>query len=486
MPCVRSQPSRSARARRARSIASGARAKVGALVACLASTLLGVPSVSAHGAVPRASAPLASGASGVALVQLTRGLAVRAADGFRYYCPAHWDDNENDLAAPLAPGAALLALASGLYLVSADGSVTNYPEPDLGITVALASTSTAAYALSLRASTYEVRRISADHSDLLWSAPQSAGDWLTLGASDQSLLLLGLDRGKLSQLALSSTGSELGRATAAVGMDALTVQAQLVGSTPYVIVQYESGDRIELGRIASGQWSSLARATGNLAGPIQTSDGKLLVAIDGALASFDDEHVTPVGGSDFVTGLARFGDDSYASVRQGLALITAGRPAAVVFDFATLAEPLYSALSPAERTACVTSWQHLQVDLVASGFTGLDPTRDAGAQLDGAAGPASATPDASPPPPHVGAAGSDADAGAASASADPHAAHDAAIAAGEPAGSGGGGGCTVGAAHSPARDGALACALLALGALRRGRRPTRERRPKMGTRSNVG
>ena len=378
------------------------------MLAGLCGVLSSAPLARAHGIVPRAATPLSQDATGIALVQLTRGLALRAEAGFRYYCPAGWDGSENAPAAFLPGGPAVVALQSGLVLVAADGTATPYPERNLGSTVALASASSGAYALSLKDARYELRRLASDHSELLWSDAQTEGKWNALAASEQTLVLFRLGVDRLSQLLLSTSGVAQDKTSAAVPSDTVSLTPQLIGATPYAIVQSDSGDRIELGRIAQGQWVSLARATGNLGGPILTTDGALMVAVDGVLSLLSDDKLGAALESEFVTGLASFDGHGYAAVRSGLRALTGTQLGAQVFDFGTLAGPLYTGLTPPERTSCLASWQHLQVDLVAAGLVRLDApdagldddagvlALDAGSKLADAQVGAHLSPDASP------------------------------------------------------------------------------------------
>lgn len=355
----------------------------------LLSAWLAPSSAAAHGLAPRALAPLLQDDRGVGLVRLTRGLARRSDSGFSYFCPSHWDGYESapvtSLPAPTesAPAArsstgAVLALPSGLVVLGADGSSTPYPEPDLGSIVALASSQSAAYALAVREARYELRRLAPAQSQLVWSAPESEGDWLALGAGERSLLLLGLDGGRLTQLELGTSGDELSRGHADVGVDTLSVEAVIAGDTSYALVRSESGDRLELGRIVADRWLALVQAVGNLSGPVETGDGKRLLARDGALVSLDGEPLGAPSDSEFVAAVASVDGKVYASVRDGLRVLTGAQLGALVFDFATLHGPETGGLSPPEKTTCENAWQHLQVDLVAAGLIGVETALDAG------------------------------------------------------------------------------------------------------------
>ncbi|MEY4512497.1 MAG: hypothetical protein RLZZ450_4619 [Pseudomonadota bacterium] len=351
---------------------------LGAALLALYSAWLAPSSAAAHGIAPRALAPLQQAADGVRLVRLTRGLAWRADDGFRYFCPAHWDGSENVPVSSMAEDLAVLALPNGLFLLGPDGSSTPYPEPNLGNVVALASAANGAYALALRGDRYELRRLARDKSELLWSSAQSEGLFTALGAGESVLVLMGLRAGVLTQLTLRSDGSELARVQAEVGADSLSVEAAVAGTTAYAIVSSESGDRIELGRIADNRWRSLAQAVGNLSGPVADTDGKLFVAVDGALASFEGEQVVAKPATAFVTAVASANGRLYASVREGLRVLSGGALDDLVFAFEELAGPRTDLLAPPDRTACESAWQHLQVDLVAAGLLGVEASRDAG------------------------------------------------------------------------------------------------------------
>lgn len=353
----------------------------------LASAWLVPSPVAAHGIAPRALGPLQRDAEGIHLVRLTRGLAMRSDGGFRYFCPSHWDGSESVPVTSSPGGAVVLALPSALFLVGPDGDSAPYPETGLGNVVALASADDGAYALAVNGERYELRRLLRDKSELLWSAAQRDGLFTALAAGEGTLLLLGLESGVLHQLTLRSDGSELSRAQADVGADALTVEAHVAGGTGYTIVTSESGDRIELGRIVDNRWLSLAQAVGNLSGPVAASDGKLFVALDGALASFDEEKVVPTRGTAFVTDVAVADGVLYASVREGLRVLAGGTLGDLVFAFQDLRGPRSDTLAPPERATCEGAWQHLQVDLVAAGLLGVDGARDAGAPsvLDAAA-----------------------------------------------------------------------------------------------------
>jgi hypothetical protein len=360
------------------------RSLLAAAVLALGSAWLRPSLAAAHGIAPRALAPLLHDADGLLrLVQLSRGLAWRSADGFHYFCPSHFDGSESLPVAALPGGSAALALPSGLFLIGLDGSTTPYPEADLGSVLALASSDDASYALLLRGDRYELRRLALEESQLLWSGAQTDGVFTALGASDDTLVLFGVDAGVLSQLTLDSGGKELSRGKADVGADTLSVEAHVAGATPYAIVQSESGDRIELGRIAGDHWLSLAQAVGNLSGPVVAPDGKLFIAVDGALASFDDEKVAIESDTEFVTAVAVADGKLYASVRDGLRELSAHTLGDMVFSFETLRAPIITTLSPTERTACDGAWQHLQVDLVAAGLLGVDTPLDGGVATPG-------------------------------------------------------------------------------------------------------
>jgi hypothetical protein len=67
--------------------------------------------------------------SRVSALQLTNGLALREADGFRYICPALWG-NDNTWPMASLPGQGLVvAASSGFFLVDAPGHVTPHPDP---------------------------------------------------------------------------------------------------------------------------------------------------------------------------------------------------------------------------------------------------------------------------------------------------------------------------------------------------------------------
>lgn len=350
--------------------------------ALLLACTLSAGQVQAHGLPPRALSPLSAAGSSLQLVQLTRGLALRTGRDFHYFCPSLWDGNENAPAAYIPNGPAVLALATGLITIAPDGASAPYPESELGTIIALAASETALYALALHGEQYELRSIGATRSQLLWSADQSAGDWLTLSAGASALQLLGLTNGTLTQLELDSAGAPRQTQHAVVPVGTLSAQAQIAGTTLYVILQFESGDHIELGRVVGDSWVRVCQATSTLAGPIDTEDGQRLIGVDGELATFEGEQLAVIDDAAEVTGLWRFAGASYASVKAGLRVLGASQPRESVFEIGLLLPPT------TESSVCAASWGHLQVDLVAAGLIDVS-------QPD--AGPPVVAPDAAVP-----------------------------------------------------------------------------------------
>lgn len=367
-----------------------------ALVAGAVTVLFALRPVSfarAHGDPPEALGAVASDADGASLVRLNEGLALRTAEGFRYLCPALWEEDAIVPADSIPGGPAVIGAASGLWLVSAQGSVSRHPDPAAaGRVLALAASAGGLFALLQSGDLYQVLRVEAERVAVLFGGTQP---WDDLAASERSLQLVRLLSGHVYEQRLSLTGDAIAQDDAAVAADAAAVFARLAGDVGYAIV-LRSSLAAELGRIEDGSWRSLR--TGHvLAGPVETAAGERFVAVDGELARFDDEVGQPLDEPASVTCLRRHFELAYACSDRGLRALSPSGLGDSLFELADLGPPDLAQIPRDQRDACWLQWQRYEVDLRSVGIMPRAPDSADGGAPDAGARPAGERPDAGAP-----------------------------------------------------------------------------------------
>ncbi len=315
---------------------------------------------------------VASDADGPSVVRLNEGLAMRAADGWRYLCPALWGEDAVAPALSIPDGPAVIGGGSGLLLVSPQGAVTRHPDgAAAGRVLALAASAGGLFALRQSGDLYQVLRVDRDEVAVLFGDTRP---WDDLAAGDDSLQLVRLDRDQLRELHLSLAGDTLAEHTAAAPAASVAMLARLEGDAAYALV-LTSSLAGELGRIEQGAWRPLV--TGRLlAGPIETAGG-WFVAADGELGRFDDERMLPLDEAARATCLRSHGELDYACSDRGLRALAPSGLAGWLFELGELGPPDLDRVPQEQRETCTLQWQRYEVDLRAVGIRPSGP--DAGA-----------------------------------------------------------------------------------------------------------
>jgi MYXO-CTERM domain-containing protein len=344
----------------------------------------------AHGLVPAPQSILASDAKGVRAVRLTEGLALRTDRGFEYVCPAAWGgDYAFTLAAALPDGKIAVATGAGLAVRAEDGTFAESTDPlASGRVLAFAQTPQTLYALYQRGTTTELIAFGETRSHVAYD--DSRG-WSDVVASDGELLLVRFDGTSIHELRLSRDARSeevIGQKRAEAPEGTAAVFARLAGGTSYVVAAVNGGLALDLGRIEDNAFHLLRTAGANVAGPLDTADGHRFVAIDGALARFDGDHLDELDEAASVTCLGRDGARSYACTRSEIRALDAGGLGATLFDITRLQDPDPSIVPEPLRSECGAQWDHFRFDLVASGveLTGPDAGTDADASTPSDAG----------------------------------------------------------------------------------------------------
>jgi hypothetical protein len=320
--------------------------------------------VHAHGGDPaQALSIVASDAQGPVVVRLNEGLAVRRPEGFRYVCPVLWGEEEAVPALSIPGGPALIGASTGLFILGSDGSVTRHPDPAAaGRVITLAASQHGLWAL--RAGTlFEVIEVRADTLRVLWSDIQR---WEDMALTTEAATLLRLDSGRLVEQRLPLAGGAPTESKVALTTNAANVRARSAGDASYALLLTNTL-MSELGRIEDERWHVLLRA-GTVAGPIETKEGQRFVALDGVLARFDDEQLSPLAETARVSCLGRTGELSYACVASGLRALRAAGLGESLFALEDLRAPDLSQVAEAERAACSLQWQRYTVDLLRLGI----------------------------------------------------------------------------------------------------------------------
>jgi hypothetical protein len=343
----------------------------------------------AHGQAPAVLSVADQDDAGPLALRLGQGMALRQGLAWHFICPTRFQGEAQDPADALPGGGVAIGTAGGLWIMRRDGALAPHPDPGAAGSriVALTSSEAGLFGLRSRTDLYDVVQIDADRVRVLFTDTRA---WSDIGIADGYLVLVRYEGAALETLALSLEGQMLAQAQAPLPATPVAAFARPIADLPYIVVGFV-GAAYELGRIEQGAWRILQEAGGNLAGPLQTADGKRFIAVEGALASFDAETVTPSSDpSSFVIGLRRLGSRSYACTTDGVRDVGSEGLGAQRFTFAELLPPQLDDLQGDQRMSCNLEWQHLLLDLRSNNIAVFDPTK---------------VPEAAPTPTTAGAAG---------------------------------------------------------------------------------
>jgi hypothetical protein len=337
--------------------------------------------VQAHGSDPaRALSIVAADAHGASVVRLNEGLAVRRPEGWRFVCPELWGEDAVVPAQSIPGGPVLIGASTGLFVMHDDGEVVRHADPGAaGRVIALGASSAGLFALRAQGA-YEVLAVEAHSVRVLRS---DTHPWADMSVTDSFLSLLRIEDGRLYELQLAPDGAVLLERDAPLPAGASNVQARVAGRTSYALL-LSSTLSAELGRIEQGGWLSLARA-GAIAGPLQTAQGQLLLALDAGLTRFDGEQLSAPAEAAGVTCLGRLGELDYACTADALRALESETLGAALFELAALLAPDLERVPEAARDACTLQWQRYGIDLLKLGITPRAPDAGAPRAADAAA-----------------------------------------------------------------------------------------------------
>lgn len=334
-----------------------ARRSVFALLAALL-LLLPCSALHAHSA-PGVAAIVDEDANGIYVVRLYEGHAQHAPDGWHMFCSGLYQGQGSEISAALPGGGVAIAAPTGIWVLQRDGTIGPHPDPQAqGFVTAFARGAGTLYGIRQRAGAYDVIEVTASTVRVLWTDSRY---WSDLAVGSTFIQLVRIDGDVIEELQLSLGGEVLSTAQAAVA-DVEAVNAHIVGDAAYYTVRL--GTRVQLGRIQQSAWQVLQMAASSIAGPSRTADGASFVALDGKLATFDADMLTPLPDMDFVTGLNRLDDHSYACTRTGLRNLSRAGLGESVFDLSQLLPPDPCIVPENVRSACELEWQHVQVELL--------------------------------------------------------------------------------------------------------------------------
>jgi PAS domain-containing protein len=315
-----------------------------------------VADASAHGAAPAAIGLLGFNGEDASLVRLSRGMAHRVPDGFRFMCPEAWG---GDITAPAValPGGPALVAGERLFVVAPDGVVSPHPsQPGTGI--ALANNSAATFGLFSRDAQYELRHITESTSELIRILDEP---FRLLAASDSELSLLGWTGSSVVFQTMSLAGEPRERvewiAPSAVSYAELRVAAEQL----YILIWGSAAPWATLGRMTAGAYEPLREANANIAGPVALDTGTL-VALDGELEVLEDGAAVDVRGNK-VTCLGGVLGQPYACAHGDVLRVEPDGLGSPLFEIVSLREPDYRGLSEAARMDCMTRWLDVKVDV---------------------------------------------------------------------------------------------------------------------------
>jgi hypothetical protein len=333
---------------------------------------------SAHGPPPAASALLAVEGEEATLVGLSRGLAHRTEDGFRFVCPETWGGDATAPAAGIPDGPALVA-SEKLFIVEPDGRVSLHPK-QVGEGVALASNGEALFGLFLHEGQHELWRITESTSDLVRKLEEP---FAALAAADSELSLLSWAGSALVLQTLSVSG-ELGeRVTWSAPSAVAHAELRLTSDQRNVAIWGSAAPWVTLGHVTAQGYEQLAEGRSDIFGPVALAGG-VFVARDGAFEALP-EGAAQAGRSDYLTCLGSYAGLSYACAHGDLMRVDAAGIGAPLFELSALRAPNYVGLPEGARADCNARWLDLQAHAatVAQANTAADAgAPDAGAEGD--------------------------------------------------------------------------------------------------------
>jgi hypothetical protein len=335
-----------------------------AVVALLGIVLSLLPTSALHAhSAPGVAAIVDEDANGIYVLRLYAGHAQHAPDGWHFYCSGLYQGQGTEISAALPGGGVAIATPMGIWVLARDGTIGPHPDPQAqGFVTAFARGGGKLYGIKQGShdAVYDVIEVTADAVRVLWSDSRY---WSDLAVGDTFIQLVRVDGDVIEELQLSLEGEVLAEQQATVS-DVLAVNTRMVGDTSYYTVRLETS--VQLGHIQQNAWHVLQMAASSIAGPSRTADGVSFVALDGKLATFDADMLTPRADVDFVTGLNRLDDHSYACTSTGLRDLSSAGLGEPVFDLSQLLPPDPCVVPEAMRHACELEWQHVQVELLGS------------------------------------------------------------------------------------------------------------------------
>jgi hypothetical protein len=243
-----------------------------------------------------------------------------------------------------------------------DGSTTPHPDPEAaqGTPTAFARGAGTLYALRMRPRlrVTDVVEITDTSVRIVWTDSRY---WSDIAVADTGLVLVRMEGDEVDELRLSFSGEVVSEQKAAL-VDPLEVSVRVIGDTPYYTAKFASST--EFARIEKDTWKRILQAGNTLAGPLQMSDGTVLVALDGVLSSLVNDVATPVSDDDFVVGLAQLDGHPYAATRTGMREVASTGLGGEIFDLAALWGPDECLVPDGAESDCELEWQHFQVELL--------------------------------------------------------------------------------------------------------------------------
>jgi len=334
------------------------------VVALLGTVLSLLPSSAVHAhSAPGVAAIVDEDAHGIYVLRLYAGHAQHGADGWHFYCSGMYQGQGSEISAALPGGGVAIAAPRGIWVLGRDGTIGPHADREAqGFVTAFARGNGRLYGIRQRTNeaVYDVVEVTADAVRVLWTDTRY---WNDLAVGDTLLQLVRIDGDTIEALQLSLDGEARGEQHAAVA-DVQAVSARTVGDAAYYTVRLETS--VQLGHIQQNSWRVLQMAASSIAGPSRTADGVSFVALDGKLSTFDADKLTPRADRDFVTGLNRLDDHSYACTRTGLRNLSSVGLGEPLFDLSQLLAPDPCVVPVYMRPACELEWQHLQSELLGS------------------------------------------------------------------------------------------------------------------------
>jgi hypothetical protein len=318
----------------------------------------------AHGPYPAAVSFGGENAE-TSVVRVTEGVATFGGDSWQYVCPTLWDGFGSDPVGMLPGGRAVLAASSGLFLLSANGTVVGHPDPlARGRGIALARADTSLFVLRFQENRYEIMEVTADAVQVLWSDAARLDD---LAIGRDFVQAVGTENGQINQVRLTLRGAMLASEQASYPLAAY-VFARAAGERAFIVVMDNSAFS-ELGQIEQGAWVTSGIKAGNVAGPIEAADGSVLIGVDGKLASLNGNQLSSTtNGTEFLRCLGRHGMARYACTNAGVRALEGRGLGAALFEMSKLKPPALDLVPEPKREQCRSEWQMFRFDLAAAGI----------------------------------------------------------------------------------------------------------------------